>query len=130
MYRLFTALLLLVAATTTTFAQSLLPVPSYWTNQRGSEMKIYDIDAQGNFKGVFINHAQGFACQNTPFDLTGKSIGPYVKFIVAWKNAFADCHSTTVWRGTVIDNAKMPTRWVLYSAGGRLRGVDLFTRQP
>jgi len=35
-------------------------------------MKLYNIDAQGRFLGVFINHAAGFSCQNTPYDLEGR----------------------------------------------------------
>ena len=51
MKRLVTAFVLLAAASIGAIAKA-CPVPSYWRNHRGSEMKIYSIDALGNFKGI------------------------------------------------------------------------------
>jgi hypothetical protein len=45
MYRLFLALTLLVAAAVSASAQG-LPVPSYWLNQHGSEMKLYALNPE------------------------------------------------------------------------------------
>ena len=61
MYRFILALFLFSGASATAFAQS-LPVPSYWLNQRGSEMKLYLTipPSLGNFDGVYLNHATGF----------------------------------------------------------------------
>ena len=133
MRRLFSALLLVVATTLSASAQS-LPVPSYWLNQRGSEMKLYSVDAGGNFKGVYINHAAGFQCQNTPYDLWGHSVGNRVKFKVVWQNWAADCHSKTIWRGRLI-GPTLATWWLLvvYNPDGsvsKLRGTDVFHLQP
>jgi Avidin family len=127
--RFVAATALLVAATIAAFAQS-LPVPSYWLNQRGSEMKLYSIDPQGNFLGIYINHAQGFACQGTPFALTGRATGANVTFRVVWQNAWQNCHSTTVWAGRV-NGRSLPTDWVLSAPPSPpLFGKDLFTLQP
>lgn len=126
MYRLVLALTLVVAATVGASAQG-LPVPSYWLNQRGSEMKLYAIDHQGTFQGVFINHAAGFRCQGKPYGLAGHEWGHRVVFTVD----FADCHSKTVWFGRVLGDT-IRTRWVLYVSHpvGVIRGRDVFTLQP
>jgi len=110
--RCIAAVALLVATTITVFAQS-FPVPSYWLNQRGSEMKLYAIDPQGNFTGVYINHAAGFACQGTPFPLAGHVSG-----------------TTTIWHG-LAKGSTLPTNWVLLAPPSPpLYGADLFTLQP
>ena len=105
-----------------------LPVPSYWKNQRGSEMKIYSIDADGNFRGVYINHAVGYRCQNSPYDVVGRASGSRVVFKVVWKNWIEDCKSSTVWRGRV-SGATIATRWVLTHQSGVMRGTDVFQRR-
>jgi hypothetical protein len=127
--RFVAVIALLAAATITAFAQS-LPVPSYWLNQRGSEMKLYSIDPQGNFVGVYINHAQGFDCQGTPFPLSGHARGATVTFTVVWTNPWQDCRSTTIWHG-VVQGRSMPTKWVLLAPPKPpLYGTDIFTQQP
>ncbi len=133
MYRLVAALFLLTAATVSATAQN-LPVPSYWLNQRGSEMKLYNIDAQGKFLGVFINHAPGSRCQNTIYDLEGRAWRDRVGFRVVWKNWVKDCKSTTVWHGRVSGHT-IWTWWVLYVPRGSnmipvFRGSDVFQLQP
>ena len=133
MYRLVAALFLLTAATVSATAQS-LPVPSYWLNQRGSEMKLYNIDAQGKFLGVFINHDAGFSCQNTTYDLEGRAWRDRVGFAVVWNNWVKDCKSTTVWHGRVSGHT-IWTWWVLYVPRGNnmipvFRGSDVFQLQP
>jgi hypothetical protein len=93
-------------------------------------MKLYDLKADGTFKGVFINHAAGFQCQGTPYDLWGRAIGNHVKFVVIWKNWTADCKSKTVWRGWAAGKT-IATRWVLTGYGfNPLRGTDIFQQQP
>ena len=139
MYRLVVALFLLTVATVSATAQN-LPVPSYWLNQRGSEMKLYNIDAQGKFLGVFINHAAGSSCQNTPYDqnipydLEGRAWRDRVGFAVVWNNWVKDCKSTTVWHGRVSGHT-IWTWWVLYVPRGNnmipvFRGSDVFQLQP
>lgn len=127
--RLVAGLFLLVVANVSAFAQG-LPAPSYWKNQRGSEMKISAIDVRGNFVGAYINHAAGFQCQNTPYDLRGRAFRGHIVFVVVWTNSVADCKSKTVWRGRVIGPTIL-TRWVLTGAGFKpLRGTDIFYQQP
>ena len=134
MYRFVTALLFLVAATVSAMAQS-LPVPSYWQNQRGSYMKLYSMDAQGNFIGVYMNNAEGFKCRfspfNPPYKVTGRAHGANVRFKVVWDNGVQNCHSTTVWHGRVIGQT-MPTSWVLYGPGiiPPMYGSDVFQHLP
>jgi hypothetical protein len=133
MSRIVAALIFVIVTSSVALADG-LPIPSYWLNQRGSEMKLFSSDAQGNFGGVFINHAAGFACQNTPYDLGGHIWGDRVKFVVVWKNFAADCHSKTIWRGWLIGNT-LHTRWVLISDNPdgtitKLHGFDVFQLQP
>jgi len=127
--RSFFALALLVVSGVAAFAQG-LPPWSIWTNQRGSLMKVFAIDGQGNFTGVYINNAQGFRCQGPPgFPLTGHTRGTAVTFTVVWNNGIQNCNSKTIWNG-VVRGKVMPTKWVLISAGPPQRGADLFTRLP
>jgi len=127
-YGAILGLLALLAANATAFAQS-LPPWSVWQNQRGSFMKIFGIDPQGNFTGLYINNAPGFACQGLPgFALTGHTKGAAVAFRVAWNNGIQNCNSTTVWTGR-FSGAKLPTTWVLFGPNGTQRGADIFTQQ-
>jgi hypothetical protein len=128
--RFVAALLLVVTATVSASAQS-LPVPSYWTNQRGSEMKLYNIDPQGNFDGVYINHAVGYSCQNMPYALVGHASGANVAFAVVWNNGVQNCNSKTVWHGRVTGKT-IVTTWVLstYPGGAPIgKGSDTFQEQ-
>jgi len=127
MKRLVTALVFVVVTSVSALAQS-LPVPSYWTNQRGSEMKLYNLDSLGVFHGVYINHAQGFACQNTPFALNGRVTGDRLLFTVVWNNGIQNCNSKTVWQGKVVGRT-IDTHWVLYTPNGNQSGTDIFQQQ-
>ncbi|MFY9836614.1 MAG: avidin/streptavidin family protein [Xanthobacteraceae bacterium] len=128
MKRLVTAFLFVVASSVSVLAQS-LPVPSYWLNQRLSEMKLYSINQQGIFSGVYINHAADFACQGTPFAVNGQVVGNRVVFTVIWNNGIQNCNSKTVWQGTVAGR-RINTQWILYSPNGNQRGTDIFLQQP
>ena len=133
MYRAVIALLLLVSATLSTSAQY-LPVASYWLNQHGSNMKLYSMDAAGNFKGVFMNHWAGTHCRNTPYDLRGRVVGHHIAFIVVWKNWAEDCHSRTLWHGEFVGTT-LTTRWLLVTHNpngtvSKVRGKDNFQLQP
>jgi hypothetical protein len=128
MQRFVLALVVLVTASVSAFAQS-LPSWSYWTNQRGSVMKIFTVEPSGNFTGVYINNASGFGCQGPPgFALTGRSSGPNVTFTVVWNNGIQNCNSTTTWWG-VLNGRVLPTTWILTSPNGQQRGTDVFTQQ-
>jgi Avidin family len=134
MHRFVTAILLLVIATVTASAQS-LPIPSYWQNQRYSEMSITGTGpCQGCFVGKYWNHAAGFKCQASPtnpvpYDVKGRVLGVSVWFTVVWNNGIENCNSVTAWFGTVRGDT-MPTNWVLVGQGINppLRGTDIFTR--
>jgi hypothetical protein len=130
MLRFILAFFLFAGTSVGAFAQS-LPVPSYWLNQRGSEMKLYAMGPQGNFTGVYINHAAGFSCQGTPFNLVGRTAGHRLWFVVVWKNATQDCRSTTYWHGRLYGRT-IHSRWLLVGAGIHppLRGTDVFQQQP
>jgi hypothetical protein len=128
--RLVTALLIVVATSASAFAQS-LPVPSYWRSQRGSEMKIFTIDAQGIFKGIFVKHDGGLTCENTPFNLAGRAKGNRVQFIVVWINFAQNCNSQTFWHGHIAGKT-INTRWVLYNNGKiplSVSGTDIFQEE-
>jgi hypothetical protein len=93
-------------------------------------MSLYTMDARGNFTGTYINHAAGFACQNTPYALTGHANGALLTFTVVWNNGIQNCNSKTVWSGRVAGNT-MRTRWTLTGKGiPPMRGADTFQRQP
>ena len=133
MYRSVIALLFLAAATIDATAQN-LPVPSYWLNQHGSNMKLYRLHADGRFKGLFFNHWAGTHCQNTPYDLRGRVIGRRVAFAVRWQNWAEDCHSKTFWHGHLV-GATLKTRWLLITRApdgtvSETRGRDNFQLQP
>jgi hypothetical protein len=132
MYRLITALLLLVIPSIGAFADN-LPVPSYWTSRRG-EMKIYSIDARGNLTGEYTSRTPGIICQNMPFDVRGREAANAVRFTVVWKNSVQDCKSTTLWFGRV-HSKSIRTWWVhtyLDSQGvvRRMRSTENFRQQP
>jgi Avidin family len=108
------------------FAQS-IPAPSFWKNQRGSELSIWSLNG-GRFEGVFTNRAPGFACQGIPYPVTGQVTPQGFFFVVT----FAKCNSFTRWYGRV-NGSQMPTKWNLYYIGsdgtpGSLAGSDVFTR--
>jgi hypothetical protein len=132
MYRFIAAVLLLFIPSISAFAQG-LPVPSYWKNQRGSEMSLVNIDPKGAFTGKFVNHAAGSPCENTPFDVHGQAHGDHVRFSVVWKNETQDCKSHTSWYGRVTGKT-ITTWWVLTSgekrAEKKTRGTDTFVEQP
>jgi hypothetical protein len=133
MYRIVTALLFLVATTVGTLAQS-LPVPSFWQNQRGSYMKLYSMDAQGHFIGVYMNNAEGFKCRyspfNPPYQVTGKAHGAKVRFTVVWDNGVQNCNSTTVWHG-LLNGKTLATVWILTGKGmPPIFGRDVFQQLP
>lgn len=110
-----------------------LPVPSTWTNQRGSQLTVFASGGGGSFSGQYVNQAVGFDCRGMPFDVVGQSNGGRVSFVVTWKNSFKSCNSIAVWRGTVSGNV-MQTQWQLdYAdlASGTIkvvRGTDTFQR--
>jgi hypothetical protein len=130
MQRFVLTFVLLAAAGVSAFAQGLPPY-SYWKNQRGSEMKIFAVDPQGNFTGLYINNAPGYQCQGLPgFALSGRNCGTNVTFTVVWNNGIQNCHSRTIWQGHMLNPSVLPTTWVLIpDSGPRQQGADLFTQQ-
>jgi len=108
-----------------------MATPVKWQNQRGSELTITSIDATGALKGTFVNKAEGFECQNTPFDVTGRLFRSSEIFFVV---TFGPCNTVTRWRGN-IRGSKMRTYWLLTYVrpkdGGftRLSGVDRFEKK-
>jgi hypothetical protein len=95
-------------------------------------MKIYSIDALGNFKGILVNHDGGFTCQNTPFNFAGREKNGHVAFTVVWTNAFQNCNSQTTWHNR-IEGKTIITRWELNTFGNpplNLRGADTFQELP
>jgi Avidin family len=119
------------------YRQRIRPEPalSYWKNQRGDEMKIYSMAADGSFKGVYIPHGTGWRrCQNMPYDLWGRAVGDHVRFWVVFKTWTTDCKSAVVWRGRVVGTT-IWTRGLLtvHNDNGtvsRIRGTDVFQQQP
>src|SRR5437867_12985413 len=78
MFRIITALFLLLASAAAASAQGLFP--SLWQSQRGALLKILAVDpATGNFTGVFVSGPAG-PCQGVPYDLVGRVRVPRVVF--------------------------------------------------
>ncbi|WP_407114241.1 avidin/streptavidin family protein [Bradyrhizobium sp. LMG 9283] len=104
-----------------------LPAPSYWKNERGSELFVWSANS-GSIQGTFTNHAQGFACQGIPYPASGAVRPTGLYFVVT----FAQCNSFTQWVGKV-NGPQMPTSWTLFYVDkngkpSKLKGADIFTR--
>ncbi|WP_333923329.1 avidin/streptavidin family protein [Bradyrhizobium sp. CCBAU 21362] len=104
-----------------------LPAPSYWKNERGSELYIWSANS-GTIQGIFTNHAQGFACQGIPYPASGSLSPTGLYFVVT----FSQCNSFTRWVGK-IKGSQIPTSWTLLYVDkkgklSRLKGADIFTR--
>lgn len=104
-----------------------LPAPSYWKNERGSELFVWSVNG-GALQGAFTNHAPGFACQGIPYPVSGSVNSTGLYFVVT----FARCNSFTRWVGT-ITGSQMPTSWTLFYVDNKgnprkLKGADIFTR--
>jgi hypothetical protein len=130
MKRLVTALVLVVAASVSAFAQG-LPVPSGWQNQRGSDMKLYSITPTGDFTGIYFNRAAGFGCQYgpnnpVPYDVRGHASGAAVTFKVVWNNGIVS-------RWPVAQTPyPAPTKSIVYPVDNRrdLRCVNITSTEP
>ncbi|MBS0241081.1 MAG: hypothetical protein JSS20_02810 [Proteobacteria bacterium] len=109
-------------------------VPGRWVNDRGSELAITYVEANGSFRGEYLNKAPGFGCRNSPFDVSGRIDGDHVRFVVLWKNASESCNSMTAWAGK-LEGAKLATEWELARVDaktgglGIFKGSSVFTRQ-
>ncbi len=129
MYRIVTALFLLVASAVTASAQGL--IPAIWQGQRGSLLKVLTMDPAGNFAGVFLSSPVG-PCPAVPYDIVGRIQGPRVVFQTS-RNWTADCRVTTVGVGRFVSPTTVVTRWVATYVGPdgrvvRVRGTDVFQR--
>ena len=107
-------------------AQS-LPAPSFWKNQRGSELKVWAVSG-GAIQGEFTNNAPGFECQGIPYPAVGRETANGLFFVVT----FARCNSLTRWQGYV-RGSRMFTKWTLFyvkpnGSPGTLSGSDIFQR--
>jgi len=130
MFRIITALFLLLASAAAASAQGLFP--SLWQSQRGALLKILAVDpATGNFTGVFVSGPAG-TCQGVPYDLVGRVRGPRVVFQTS-RNWTTDCRATTVWSGRFVGPTTVATRGIAtYLAPNgrvaRVRGTEVFQR--
>src|SRR5437667_12536529 len=99
MFRIITALFLLLASAAAASAQGLFP--SLWQSQRGALLKILAVDpATGNFTGVFVSGPAG-TCQGVPYDLVGGVRGPRLGVQTATTGS-TDCSATTDGAGRVV----------------------------
>src|SRR5438093_12729862 len=99
MFRIITALFLLLASAAAASAQGLFP--SLWQSQRGALLKILAVDpATGNFSGVFVSGPAG-TCEGVPYDLVGRVRGPRVGFQTS-RNWPTDGRPSPVWSGRFV----------------------------
>jgi len=100
-----------------------LTAPSFWKNQRGSELMITAVSSSGAIRGTFTNRAAGFGCQGIPYPVTGRTTAQQTTF----KVNFVRCRTVTTWTG-VVNGLTMPTTWILIYNGPTQTGFDFFTR--
>ena len=129
MYRIVTALFLLVASAAASSAQGLLP--SVWQSQRGAILKVLWTDPTGSFRGVFISNPSG-PCPAVPYDVAGRIRGPVVAFQTS-RTWTLDCRATAVWTGRLINPTTFAVKWVATSPGPKGRpvrtgGSEIFRR--
>lgn len=111
-----------------------IAAPSTWVNERGSVMTIDSVDAStGKMVGKFVNNAAGTSCLGDPgFDLGGQNETDSVRLFVTFKNQSEDCHSITLWQGTV-ENDTITTIWELVyltpDGFSTTTGADVFKKQ-
>ncbi len=123
--------------------KALTEAASTWRNQDGSTMALTFTADPSNpgvyfLSGSYINNAAGYACQGTPYPLTGRYYANTLtaSFNVVWSNAYADCQSVTGWTGYFSAGAsawQFTTDWNLayQDASGNMKiesGSDRFTQ--
>jgi hypothetical protein len=156
MYRLLHCLLatalLVIAASSSAFAQKLppvgspipLPIPSYWVSDRGAQLKIYagddkhfDGGVDQHFKAVLNSPHAPPGCQYQTFEAPGEFFFPQIAFGVEWKNWTRDCRSRTIWEGVLVRHNRLWTSWSVMAekadgSFGRVKasGNETFRLQP
>ena len=132
MFRIITALFLLLASAAAASAQGLFP--SLWQSQRGALLKVLGSRSpRGNFTGVFVSGPAG-TCQGVSYDLVGRVRGPRVVFQTS-RNWTPDCRATTVWSGRFVSPTTVAARGITTYVGPngravRVRGTETFQRIP
>jgi hypothetical protein len=130
MYRVLTALFLLVASTVASSAQGWLP--SVWQSRQGAIFKVlFGNPFTATFSGVFIS-APGSTCPGVPYDLSGRLRGHRFVFVTT-RRWTSDCSVTATWYGRYVNPTTVVTHWVATFRGrnGRLirrRGTEVFHR--
>jgi len=133
---IFLASLLASLIVVVAHAQSSIPAPSTWTNERGSIMTIQSASADGVFSGTFVNKADRTFCKDDPYLLEGRLEGDKIWFAVAFADradANKNCMTVTSWHGSF--SAKViETTWSLAYPGPNglivIGGSDTFSMQP
>jgi hypothetical protein len=103
---------------------------SAWTNQSGSTLYIDTIGSNGLLTGTYINRAQGYACKNISYPVTGWVYGTAITFNTIWQSTTESCNSITAWTGFYYQG-KISTLWQLTINGSTstsqiLKGSDTF----
>lgn len=122
--------------------KSVTAAATSWKNQSGSTMSLdFAVDPSnpniGIVTGSYINNAAGYACQGTPYPVTGRyyTNNLAISFNAVWSNAYANCQSVTGWTGYFAYTSsgwQIVTNWNLaYETGsGQMTiasGADTFT---
>jgi avidin family protein len=100
-----------------------MPAPSFWKNQRGSELRIVSVSKNGRISGTFTNYATNYQCQGIPYAAVGVTSPATTTFAVN----FVKCRTVTRWTGTIL-GLVMSTQWVLRYGGQTDTGYDFFYR--
>lgn len=128
--KLVLAIVMLGAAVPYAHAQNIMP-NTEWKNDRGSDLTITAITADGALTGTYVNRAAGFKCKNTTYPVSGYVYGDKIVFSVRWKNASEDCASLTSWAG-YLSAGRIVADWILvYTDSGlkhpfQMLGTDYF----
>jgi hypothetical protein len=102
-----------------------------WANKHGSVLTVAAVDADGLFRGTYVNRDPGFSCQGTEYPVTGWATGTAVTFSVLWRNVAKDCESATSWTGFYY-NGRITASWSLVPDGAInpdqiQKGEDIFS---
>jgi hypothetical protein len=100
-----------------------LTAPSFWKNQRGSELRITALGANGAVRGTFTNYAPNYQCKGIPYAVSGRTTA----VLTTLRVNFVRCKTVTTWQGAV-QGLAFPTTWTLQYNGQTETGFDFFYR--
>ncbi len=111
-----------------------------WYNELGSKLDL-EVDDDGQLTGSYETGVSAKGCAEGQYEVAGRTDGETLGFVVNWKNAKADCESTTSWAGHYRPGDEgaeesLAMFWLLAESAGpaeewesMMVGKDVFVRQ-